>query len=857
MGQKDPSVPHGSCGRDGSAGHLVLKSPGHRETLTTARTAGDPLDTKRIQNCRNCLKDESCQAVVAKAEEVQDSISETECSERLGARKKRTVPDKEKGPPDQENPFWVPERLTRTVKSDPQHADSLEDLASVPPAILQMDDNGYDGAAMGDTLSLPEADTKTSLWTEKMDVHNLTTVTQFILIGLSDLPEVRYPLFVTFVIIYQMTLLGNGAILLATVTERKIQIPMYYLLANLSILDIFCPSATVPKMLKNLLTEDHSISFVGCALQLYFLVALVGTEVFLLAVMAYDRYVAICFPLRYSLIMTKVRCVQMLVGTWAAGFLNSFIHTMSTFSLSFCKSNRVNQYYCDIPPVVALSCSSTYVAEMLVLVVGGIFGVETSLWTEKMDVYNLTTVTQFILIGLSDLPEVRYPLFVAFVIIYQITLLGNGAILLAIVAERKLQTPMYYLLANLSLLDISCTSTTVPKMLKNLLTEDHSISFVGCALQLYFLVALAGTELFLLAVMAYDRNFFKRAKMDVYNLTTVTQFILIGLSDLPEVRYLLFVAFVIIYQMTLLGNGAILLAIVTERKLQTPMYYLLANLSLIDIFCPSTTVPKMLKNLLTEDHSISFVGCALQLYFLVALAGTEGFLLAVMAYDRYVAICFPLRYFLIMTKVRFVQLLFGTWATGFLNSFIHTMSTFSLSFCKSNRVNQYYCDIPPVVALSCSSTYMAELLILVVQEGENPNRLDPQNPVYAEETSPSVIVNGFSERLWASHIQRIRPHSENLVGSRPRSVPVQLALVQEGEHPTDWTKNPVYAEETSPNVIVNGFSERPRASHIQRIWLDHIVGRGLALASAHLFLQMLSIGSSGTGSGSLVGQGLH
>nr|XP_048291260.1 olfactory receptor 5V1-like [Myodes glareolus] len=225
-----------------------------------------------------------------------------------------------------------------------------------------------------------------------MNGYNLTTGTQFILIGLSDLPEVRYPLFVAFVIIYQMTLLGNGAILLAIVTERKLQTPMYYLLANLSVLDIFCPSATVPKMLKNLLTEDHSISFIGCALQLYFLVALAGTEVFLLAVMAYDRYVAICFPLHYSLIMTKVRCVQMLVGTWATGFLNSFIHTMSTFSLSFCKSNRVNQYYCDIPPVVALSCSSTYMAKMLVFVVGGILGVGAFLITLISYIYIVSTI---------------------------------------------------------------------------------------------------------------------------------------------------------------------------------------------------------------------------------------------------------------------------------------------------------------------------------------------------------------------------------------------------------------------------------------------------------------------------------
>ncbi|XP_034885802.1 olfactory receptor 5V1-like [Mirounga angustirostris] len=225
-----------------------------------------------------------------------------------------------------------------------------------------------------------------------MDIYNLTTVTQFILIGLSDLPEVRYPLFVVFAIIYQVTLVGNGAILLAIGTEKKLHSPMYYFLVNLSLLDIFCPSATVPKMLENLLTEQQSISFFGCALQLFFLVALVGTEVFLLAVMAYDRYVAICFPLHYMLIMTKVQCVQLTAGTWAAGFLNSLLHTVSTFRLSFCKSNRVNQYYCDIPPVMALSCSSTYVAEMLVLVVGGTLGISAFLITFISYIYIMSTI---------------------------------------------------------------------------------------------------------------------------------------------------------------------------------------------------------------------------------------------------------------------------------------------------------------------------------------------------------------------------------------------------------------------------------------------------------------------------------
>ncbi|XP_069931849.1 olfactory receptor 5V1-like [Oryctolagus cuniculus] len=210
--------------------------------------------------------------------------------------------------------------------------------------------------------------------------------------GLSDLPKVRYPLFVVFAIIYQITLVGNGAILLAIGTEKKLHTPMYYFLANLSLIDMFCSSTTVPKMLQNLLTEERGISFIGCALQLYFLVALMGTEVFLLAVMAYDRYVAICFPLRYTLLMTKVLCVQLSSGTWAAGFLNSFIHTMSTFQLSFCKSNLVDQYYCDIPQIVALSCSSTYMAEMLALVIGGIFGISAFLTTLISYIYIISSI---------------------------------------------------------------------------------------------------------------------------------------------------------------------------------------------------------------------------------------------------------------------------------------------------------------------------------------------------------------------------------------------------------------------------------------------------------------------------------
>ncbi|XP_058138303.1 olfactory receptor 5V1-like [Dasypus novemcinctus] len=225
-----------------------------------------------------------------------------------------------------------------------------------------------------------------------MDIYNLTTVEEFFLLGLSDLKEVRYPLFLFLAVIYQVTLLGNCTILLAIGTEKKLHTPMYYFLANLSLLDILCPSAIIPKMLENFLTEKQSISFVGCALQVYFLIALAGTEVFLLSLMAYDRYVAICFPLSYTLIMTKARCAQLTAGTWAVGFLHSLLHTVFTFRLSFCKSHQVNQYYCDIPPVVALSCSSTYVAKMLVLVVGGILAISAFQITLISYIYIISTI---------------------------------------------------------------------------------------------------------------------------------------------------------------------------------------------------------------------------------------------------------------------------------------------------------------------------------------------------------------------------------------------------------------------------------------------------------------------------------
>ncbi|XP_042302825.1 olfactory receptor 5V1-like [Sceloporus undulatus] len=207
-----------------------------------------------------------------------------------------------------------------------------------------------------------------------MEKTNVTWMSDFYLTELSDLREVQISLFVMILLIYIVTLAGNGAILLAIGTDDHLQAPMYFFLSHLSLLDILCPTVTVPKMLQIILSEDKRISFTGCMLQVFFLIDVVSTEVFLLAVMAYDRYVAICRPLHYTSIMNKRLCAQLTAGTWLLGFINSMVHTSLTFSLSFCGLSKVNQYYCDLHPVMSLSCSSTFLSELVVLLVAGAVG---------------------------------------------------------------------------------------------------------------------------------------------------------------------------------------------------------------------------------------------------------------------------------------------------------------------------------------------------------------------------------------------------------------------------------------------------------------------------------------------------
>ncbi|XP_072265644.1 olfactory receptor 2D3-like [Pyxicephalus adspersus] len=192
-----------------------------------------------------------------------------------------------------------------------------------------------------------------------MHVGNQSTVTEFILLGLSIDPVVQILLFPIFLSVYMTTLTGNLLLIVAVRTDKRLHISMYFFLANLSLLDICYTSVIVPKMLVNFLSPKKSISFTGCITQVFFYLLMGETECLLLAFMAYDRYVAICNPLRYNTIMNTTICLWMIGLSWLTGCVISSIDLYFTFLLTFCGPNTINHFFCEAPMLIQLSCSDT------------------------------------------------------------------------------------------------------------------------------------------------------------------------------------------------------------------------------------------------------------------------------------------------------------------------------------------------------------------------------------------------------------------------------------------------------------------------------------------------------------------
>ncbi|XP_028746444.1 olfactory receptor 12-like [Peromyscus leucopus] len=188
-------------------------------------------------------------------------------------------------------------------------------------------------------------------------------------------------------------------------------------------------------------------------------------------------------------------------------------------------------------------------------------------------------------------------------------------------------------------------------------------------------------------------------------------FVLVGFGGGAEIQALLFAVFLALYIVTVLGNLTMIIVITLDPRLHSPMYFFLKNLSFVDLCLSSIIVPNALANIFSSSKAISFAGCATQFFFFSLLAATEAVLLAVMAYDRFMAICNPLRYPVTMCSMTCARLVLGTFCVGCLNSIVQTSLTFQLPFCSSNRIDYYFCDVPPLLRLACADTALNELVM--------------------------------------------------------------------------------------------------------------------------------------------------
>ncbi|KAM4889390.1 olfactory receptor 7G3-like [Thomomys bottae] len=324
---------------------------------------------------------------------------------------------------------------------------------------------------------------------------------------------------------------------------------------------------------------------------------------------------------------------------------------------------------------------------------------------------NGTRVSEFHLLGLSEDPDLQPFLFGLFLSMYLITVLGNLLIILAVTSDPHLHTPMYFFLSNLSFVDICFTSTTIPKCcLRN---QDMK----GALGRLHSNVITNPSWIFDLKTtwkLWPLKHILCPIHSEADNLTCVWEFLLLGLSQDPELQSLLLVLFLTLYLVTMLGNLLIILAVGSDPHLHTPMYFFLSILSLADLGFSNSIVSQMLTNLQTHSKSISYAGCLTQVFFSVLFGCLESLLLGVMAYDRLVAICHPLHYQVIMHPRLCGGLVLVTLLFSLLDAQMHCSMVSHLTFCMEVVIPHFFCEASQLLTLACSDISSDSILIYVV-----------------------------------------------------------------------------------------------------------------------------------------------
>ncbi|TRY85167.1 hypothetical protein DNTS_006356, partial [Danionella cerebrum] len=503
----------------------------------------------------------------------------------------------------------------------------------------------------------------------------------FTLAGLNDTMEHRYILLSFTSLYYPLVIFCNVTVIMTILLNKKLHEPMYVFISSLCVNALFGTAGFYPKFLYDLLAHDHVISYSGCMLQIFVIYSSILCDFTTLAVMAYDRYVAICKPLVYHSIMTKRKIVNCIIYCWFTPLFSIGFLIILLVRLTLCGFS-IEKLYCEIWGVAKLSCFST--------IVNNVFG-------------------YIVILSFSGHGVVTFCSYIYLIKKCWKSIEGRS---------KFMQTCLPHML---SLINVTVAfmfdtlysrygSKNVAQSLRNFMALEFILIPPILNPLIYGLQLTAIREE---VIRMFCRKQPKLFQMAPENESSVSVFTLSGLNETMELRYVFFSFTALFYPLMLFCNLTVLFTIIFNKKLHEPMYVFVCNLCVNSLFGTSGFFPKFLYDLLASDHVITYSGCLIQIFVIYSYALCDISTLTVMAYDRYVAICQPLEYHSVMTKQRVVGWLLFSWlAPFFCMSFLIILLS-QLSLCGSN-IEKLYCEIWAVAKLSCFSNTVNNVFGLTV-----------------------------------------------------------------------------------------------------------------------------------------------
>ncbi|CAH2272533.1 olfactory receptor, partial [Pelobates cultripes] len=452
-----------------------------------------------------------------------------------------------------------------------------------------------------------------------IDMENHTAVTEIILLGFHHLHSMRHLLFSIILGLYFLTISGNSLIIVLVSCCRHLHFPMYFFLTQMSISDILLTTSIAPQMLSIVHHEGGIISFKACITQYYFFAFFEALECFLLTVMSYDRYLAICNPLQYNSIMDHAFCIKLIVISWVLGFIMALLIVVPITQLVFCGPNIIDHFFCDFDPLLKLLCSDTLIIHIEAL---------------------------FICVIVLIIP---------------------------------------FLMVIVSYVYIALTIAKIPSI------SGKKKAFSTCSSHLTVVSIYYGTLISIYTVPNNERSLLTSKILSMF-FTVVT----------PMLNP-------IIYSLRNNDIREKVPLVVCSLHLHFPMYFFVTQMSISDILLTTCIAPHMLSIVNHEGGIISLKACITQHYFFAAFEALECLLLAMMSYDRYLAICNPLQYNSIMDHAFCIKLIVTCWLLGLLMALLTAVSITQLVFCGPNVIDHFFCDIDPLLKLACSDTLIIHL----------------------------------------------------------------------------------------------------------------------------------------------------